>query len=50
MQMLKSTHYKFYILTYTIVKAMAYTFLLWYPLFLQSVQLKEYSGYITIVF
>ncbi len=48
--MLHSTEYKFYMLTYIIMKGMVYTFLLWYPLFLDSVNLKRYSGYITILF
>jgi hypothetical protein len=48
--MLKSTQYRYYITTYTITKAMVYTFLLWYPIYLDSVKLKRYSGYITIIF
>jgi hypothetical protein len=48
--MLKSTNYKYYLSAYTIIKAMVYTFLLWFPIYLDSVKLKRYSGYITILF
>ena len=48
--MFRSTQYIYYVATYTVIKAMVYTFLLWYPIFLDSQRLKKFSGYITILF